>query len=189
MATLLLEIGCEELPAWACFEGASQLPDLCERHLGRPPDELYAGPRRLAVVLHDVEERTPDEWVKGPPEALAEQAAEGFARRHGVAVAELEPREGFLGVTIPGKPLADVLPSRLEQIVRGFAFSRTMRWDESGLRFPRPVRWICALLDDEPVEVGVAASGRVTYGHRFTYGALEIPSAGRYAETLREEAG
>jgi glycyl-tRNA synthetase beta chain len=186
MPSLLLEIGCEELPAWACTEAAAQLPDLCERHLGAAPDEVYAGPRRLAVVLHDVAERTPDEWVKGPPEALAERAAEGFARRHGVAVAELEARDGFLGVRVPGQPLADVLPARVEQVVRGFAFSRSMRWDSSGLRFPRPIRWVCALLDSEPVEVPVARSGRVSYGHRFTHGAVEIPSAGRYAETLRE---
>ena len=186
MPKLLLEIGAEELPAWACAEGAAQLPELCERHLGARPDELYAGPRRLAVVLNDLPERTPDEWVKGPPEALAERAAEGFARRHGVTAAELETREGFLGVTVPGKPLAEVLPERLEQVVRGLSFSRTMRWDESGLRFPRPVRWICALLDAEPVEVPVAPSGRISYGHRFTHGAVEIPSAGAYAETLRD---
>ena len=186
MTSLLLEIGCEELPAWACTEAAAQLPDLCERHLGAAPDEAYAGPRRLAVVLHDVAERTPDEWVKGPPEALAERAAEGFARRHGVAVAELEARDGFLGVRVPGQPLAEVLPARLEQVVRGFAFSRSMRWDDSGLRFPRPIRWVCALLDSEPVEVAVVRSGRVSYGHRFTHGAVEIPSAGGYAETLRE---
>jgi glycyl-tRNA synthetase beta chain len=185
MPKLLLEIGCEELPAWACTEGAAQLPELCERQLGRRPDELYAGPRRLAFVLHELEERTPDEWVKGPPEALAERAAEGFARRYGVAVSKLEAREGFLGVTVPGKPLAEVLPERLEQVVRGLSFSRSMRWDESGLRFPRPVRWICALLDAEPVEVPVAPSGRVSFGHRFTHGAVEIPSAGAYAETLR----
>ena len=186
MPKLLLEIGCEELPAWACEEGAAQLPELCERQLGRRPAELYAGPRRLAVVVDELEERTPDEWVKGPPEALAERAADGFARRHGVAVSDLEPRDGFLGVTVPGKPLAEVLPGRLEQLVRGFAFSRTMRWDEGGLRFPRPVRWICALLDSEPVEVPVAPSGRVSYGHRFTGSAVEVLSAGRYAETLRE---
>ena len=152
MPSLLLEIGCEELPAWACTEAAAQLPDLCERHLGAAPDEVYAGPRRLAVVLHDVVERTPDEWVKGPPEALAERAAEGFARRHGVAVAELEARDGFLGVTLPGQPIAEVLPARLEQVVRGFAFSRSMRWDDSGLRFPRPIeilqrRWCWACCD------------------------------------------
>jgi tetrameric-type glycyl-tRNA synthetase beta subunit len=185
MPKLLLEIGCEELPAWACEEAAAQLPALSERHLGSRPDELYVGPRRLALVLNDVDERTPDEWVKGPPVALADRAAEGFARRHGVAVADLERREGFLGVVVGGKPVAEVLPERLEQVVRGLAFSRTMRWDESGLRFPRPVRWICALLDSEPVGAPVAPSGRVSYGHRFTGGAVEIPSAGRYAETLR----
>ena len=186
MPDLLLEIGCEELPAWACSEAGAQLPDLCERYLGATPGEVYLGPRRLAVVLHEVAERTPDEWVKGPPEALADRAAEGFARRHGVAVAELEPRDGFLGVTVSGKPIAEVLPERLEQIVRGFSFSRSMRWDDSGLRFPRPIRWLCALLGSEPIHVPVVPSSRVSYGHRFTDGALEIPSPRRYAETLRE---
>ena len=188
MPKLLLEIGCEELPAWACEEGSAQLPELCERQLRRRPAEVYAGPRRLAVVVDELEERTPDEWVKGPPEALAERAAEGFARRHGVAVSELEPRDGFLGVTVPGKPLAEVLPERLEQIVRGFAFSRTMRWDERGLRFPRPVRWICALLDSEPVEVPVAPSGRVSYGRRFTHRRSRFRRPGRTPKRCARQA-
>src|ERR671937_1419634 len=77
MATLLLEIGCEELPAAACREAAEQLPALVERELGALPDRVFVGPRRLAVLLEDVPERTPDEWIKGPPEQLADKAAAG----------------------------------------------------------------------------------------------------------------
>jgi glycyl-tRNA synthetase beta subunit len=85
MATLLLEIGCEELPAGACREAAEQLPALVERELGARPEEVFVGPRRLAALV-DVDERTPDEWIKGPPENLAERAAAGFAKKHGVTV-------------------------------------------------------------------------------------------------------
>jgi glycyl-tRNA synthetase beta chain len=180
MATLLFEIGCEELPAWACREAEAQLPGLCERELGRRPDELLLGPRRLALLVRDLPERTPDEWIKGPPEHLRERAAEGFARKQGVAVADLDMRDGFLGVTRPGRALAEVLPERLEAIVQGLNFSKSMVWEVGGLRFARPLRWRLAKLDTADV-AGEGAS----YGHRFTHGRVEVPDAEAYAETLR----
>ena len=79
MPTLLLEIGCEELPAGACREAEEQLPVIAERELGLAPDSVFVGPRRLALLFEDVPERTPDEWIKGPPEQLADKAAAGFA--------------------------------------------------------------------------------------------------------------
>jgi glycyl-tRNA synthetase beta chain len=179
MATLLIEIGCEELPASACREAQAQLPELARRALGAEPTHVLVTPRRLALLVEDVPERTPDEWVKGPPLKMREQAAEGFARRHGVAVEELQERDGFLGVEVSGQPLAEVLPEQVEAIVRGLAFSKTMRWDDSGLRFPRPVRWRLAMVDDE------AVVGEATFGHRFASGRLEVPHASAYVETLR----
>ena len=168
MATLLVEIGCEELPAGACREAEAQLPMLVERELGARPDRVLVGPRRVAAVLLDVAERTPDEWVKGPPEQLAEKAAAGFAKRHGVEVEALVAREGFLGFERPGRPLAEALPEKADAIVRGFAFSKSMRWDDSGLRFSRPVRWTLVKLDGETVV------GDSSFGHRFAEGAVEI---------------
>ena len=180
MATLLFEIGCEELPAWACREAEAQLPGLCERELGRRPGELLLGPRRLALLVRDLPERSPDEWIKGPPENLRERAAEGFARKQGVAVGDLEVREGFLGVTRPGRALAEVLPERLEAIVQGLNFSKSMVWEAGGLRFARPVRWRLAKLDTADL-----AGDGASHGHRFTHGRVEVPDAEAYAETLR----
>ena len=180
MATLLIEIGCEELPASACREAEAQLPELALRALGAEPAQVLVTPRRLALLVEDVPERTPDEWLKGPPVKMREQAAEGFAKRHGVAVEELEERDGFLGVEVSGQPLAEVLPEQVETIIRGLAFSKTMRWDDSGLRFPRPVRWRLAMVD------GDAVVGEATFGHRFSSGRLEVPEASAYVETLRD---
>ena len=180
MPTLLLEIGCEELPAGACREAEAQLPVLSERELGAPPTHVFVGPRRLAVLLDGVSERTADEWIKGPPESLAEKAAAGFAKKHGVRPEDLVVRDGFLGIERPGQPLRDVLPERVEAIVRGLAFSKSMRWEDSGLRFARPVRWRLAKLDEETVV------GETSFGHRFTHGAVEIPDAKEYADRLRE---
>jgi glycyl-tRNA synthetase beta chain len=178
---LLFEIGCEELPASACREAEAQLAELCRKELGVEPAQIFAAPRRLAVSVDDLPERSEDEWVQGPPEHLRERAAEGFARKQGVPVEELEVRDGFLGVAVPGKPVAEGLSDRLEAIVRGLTFTKTMRWDESGLRFPRPVRWRCARLDGD----AVSGIGTTSYGHRFTHDAVEIPAAGEYASTLR----
>ena len=179
MATLLLEIGCEELPAGACREATEQLPELVERELGVRPERIFVTPRRIAVVLEDVAEQTPDEWLKGPPEELAEKAAAGFAKRHGVAVGDLVVRDGFLGVERPGQPLLEVLPERFDRIVRGLSFSKSMRWDDSGMRFSRPVRWTLAKLG------AATAVGETTRGHRFTSGAVDVPHAREYVEQLR----
>jgi glycyl-tRNA synthetase beta chain len=163
------------------YEAEAQLPTLVERHLGVRPDRVYVGPRRLAVLVAGLEEQSGEEWIKGPPVSLREQAAAGFAKRHGVAVEELEERDGFLGVTVQGQSLDTVLPARLDEIVRELRFGRTMRWDESGRRFPRPVRWTCARLGDAAVD----GHGTTTLGHRFTHGEIELQSAESYEEALR----
>jgi glycyl-tRNA synthetase beta chain len=131
-------------------------------------------------------EKTADAWLQGPPVALREKAAAGFAKRHGVEPHALEERDGFLGLAVPGRPLGDVLPERLAAIVRGLQFWKSMRWGPD-LRFSRPVRWTCAKLDGATVPVALdgIASGDTSYGHRFTHGAVTIESAGSYLETIR----
>ena len=179
MPTLLFEIGCEELPAGACREAEAQLPVLASASSGWRRTRL----RRAAAARADPRRHPgadPDEWIKGPPESLADKAAAGFAKRHGVRPEDLVVRDGFLGLERPGQPLRDVLPERMDAIVRGLCFGKTMRWDDCGIRFPRPVRWRLAKLDRETV------LGRTSFGHRFTQGEVEIEDAQRYGDRLRE---
>ncbi|HST16496.1 MAG TPA: glycine--tRNA ligase subunit beta [Gaiellaceae bacterium] len=186
MRKLLLEIGCEELPAAACMEAGLQLPALAREHLGVSPDELWLGPRRLAFPA-TVPDRTEDSWVQGPPEALRDRAAAGFAKRQGVDVGALSVRDGFLGVEVPGEPIEQALPERLAAIVTGLQFARSMSWG-AGFRFARPVRWICAKLDEQTIDVAIAGveTGGFSYGHRFTHsGRVEIHHAVEYLSVLR----
>jgi len=198
--TLLFEIGCEELPAAACETAAAQLPELVRAHVGGDGEpHVMVGPRRLAVLLHDVPDREPDrvERRRGPSEAIAfgaggapTPAAAGFARSNGVAVEELERDEGFVWATrrIEGRAAEERLPEALVAIVRGLAFPKTMRWDEGGLRFPRPVRWLCAKLDERTVPVALPGvpSGGSSHGHRFVAREIEIARADEYAPELRD---
>lgn len=186
MPSLLFEIGCEELPASACREAEREL---AERWLPVFGGEgaVLVGPRRLALHATALPEREPDAWIKGPPEHLRDKAAKGFAQKHGVTVKKLEVRDGFLGVVRPGRELAESLPERLSELVGTLAFSKSMVWEAGGLRFSRPVRWLCAKLDDETIELEVAgvASGGRTQGHRFSHGEVDVPHADAYADALR----
>jgi glycyl-tRNA synthetase beta chain len=80
-----------------------------------------------------------------------------------------------------------VLPERLAAIVTGLQFGKSMDWG-AGFRFARPVRWLCAKLEAETIDVALphVPSGGHSYGHRQTHpGPVEIPSAHAYLETLR----
>jgi glycyl-tRNA synthetase beta chain len=183
MPALLLEIGCEELPASAVEEAREQLPALAAEHLGAAPDEVLVGPRRLAVLLRDVPAETPAEWVAGPPVRVGEQAAEGFARKLGVSRGELVERDGVLGWSKPPEPLAAILPARVTTLVDALQFGKSMEWNDGDRRrrFSRPVRWILVKLD------GQTLLGSTSFGHRFGRGPVEITSAAAYADALRAE--
>ena len=73
MPSLLLEIGCEELPAWACDEAATQLRALCIERVEAEPIAVFVGPRRLAILTDDLPEQRLDETVYGPPETAAKR--------------------------------------------------------------------------------------------------------------------
>src|SRR5262245_43717986 len=177
--SLLLEIGCEELPSAAIYEAGRQLPGLVEEQLGAEPAELFLGPRRLAVLVRDLPAETQPEWIQGPPLRVGEKAAEGFARKLGIPRKQLVERDGALGWEKPPEPIASRLPERLGAIVDSLQFAKTMVWEPGGRRFPRPVRWLLAMLDDE------AVVGTTSFGHRFLAGPVELESADTYADTLR----
>jgi glycyl-tRNA synthetase beta chain len=177
--TLLYEIGCEELPSAAVYEAGRQLPELVAEHVGTEPSEIFLGPRRLAVLVRDLAAETPEEWVQGPPLKVGEKAAEGFARKVGVTREELVERDGAWGYLKPPQPLAGTLPERLDAILGGLQFGKTMVWEAGGRRFPRPVRWTLALLDD------IAILGTGSFGHRFAGGPVTVASAEGYADALR----
>jgi glycyl-tRNA synthetase beta chain len=185
LPTLLLEIGCEELPASACREAEAQLAELVRQQLEAEPTRVLVGPRRLAVVVDELPEAQ-EVWVRGPSSSAPERAREGFARKHGKRVDQLVERDGVLGTFVPARPLAD----RLQAVVESLSFGKAMVWVAGGHRFSRPVRWLLGKLDSETVSFESAGvrSGDVTFGHRFTSAEIEVPDAGAYLGLLRNAA-
>ncbi|HLM34026.1 MAG TPA: glycine--tRNA ligase subunit beta [Gaiellaceae bacterium] len=190
MSTLLLEIGCEELPAEFCSWAEEELRDRWLPAFGGE-GKVLVGPRRLTLLVQGFEPNAAGEEKRGPGTGIAfkddkpTQAAEGFARGLGIGVEELTVRDDYVWGRQSPPPLGD----RLWQVVEGLAAGKTMTWDrELDIRFPRPIRWICAKLDAETITVGPEAilSGDVSYGHRFASGPVEIPEASAYEAVLRE---
>ena len=169
MPSLLVEIGCEELPAAACYEAEAQLRDHVRAALGLEPTQVFVSPRRVAFLVEDAPAESAPTWVSGPPPSAPDTAKEGFARKHGVAPGDLEERDGRLGIELPGRPLAEVVKEQLDELVFGLSFSKSMRWRDDGRRFSRPVRWVLVKLDGETI------AGESSFGRRFVSGAVEIP--------------
>ena len=169
---LLVEIGCEELPASWLPGLTRQLGDAIKTRLGESrlhidaAIETFSTPRRLTVCVGKVAERQTDfeELVTGPPVSAAYDAsgqptgaATGFARKYGVEASALEqiqtPRGVYLGFRkkLRGKPAVDVLPDVLGAVLRDLSFPKAMHWDawiddgRGELLFGRPIRWILFL--------------------------------------------
>ena len=161
---LLLEIGCEELPAGFITPALRQLESLARESLGASRirfDSIAAmgTPRRLALTAAGLADRQDAETreLTGPAVRVAfdadgnpTNAARGFAKSAGLAVETLErittPKGEYLLARVhdAGKPTGEVLPGLLGQWITGITFPKTMHWNESG-RFARPVRWLAAL--------------------------------------------
>jgi glycyl-tRNA synthetase beta chain len=210
MATFLLEVGTEELPAAFVDEALNQwrsrIPkSLGDRALTPSRIEYYGTPRRLAVLVYGLPDRQPDqtEEVKGPSAQAAfkdgnpTKAAEGFAQKQGVTVAdfELRPTEKgefvFVRKVIAGQAIADILQILVPEWITGLDGKRFMRWAEGDLRFPRPIRWLVALLDDcvLPIELSNGSQGcksdRQSQGHRVLHPQpVEISTAESYTNVL-----
>ncbi len=169
-ASLLLEIGVEELPASFVDGALAALPDLTTTRLaalrlGHGAVRVLGTPRRLAVLVDAVATRQDDvdEEVVGPPETAAfkdgqpTKAAEAFANKLGVPVASLvvadRPAEGRQKAgryvvgrrAFKGAPATEVLGAALTELCGAIPFRKSMRWGSGTTAFGRPVQWLVAL--------------------------------------------
>jgi glycyl-tRNA synthetase len=185
-ATVALELGTEELPpreldtALAHFRTA--LPDALARAGVDMGSMSVAGtPRRIAVVAEGLRRASGGgaQVARGPRADVAwdengepTKAGAGFARKHGLAPEDLDrvEHEGveYAAATVQPERLAALVTRALGEVSGKVPFAETMRWNESGVAFSRPVRWIVALIDDAllPFAFAGVGAGRTTRGFR-----------------------
>ena len=188
---LLLEIGCEELPASWLPGLTHQIGEIVAMQLREhrlPPEspvETFSTPRRLTVRVVRIPERQTDleELVSGPPVSAAFKpdgtptpAASGFAAKQGVEVGALErvttPKGEYIAFRRKqrGKATVDVLPAVLGDTLRGISFPKLMHWDamlEDGrgeLLFGRPIRWLLFIYGGRVVPFTIARTAGAQTG-------------------------
>ena len=219
MADFLLEIGLEEVPArmiaGAEAELGRRVSDLLKRERLLAPEAnpeasvvakvtTYSTPRRLGVLVEGVLAKQVDteEVLTGPSWKVAFKdsdptaAAQAFAKKAGVAVAELKkvisPKGEYVGATVkrPGRTANEILAAELPAQVLAIYWAKNMYWRAGKPeRFVRPVRWVVAMIDAAvvPLEIAGIAAGNASRGHRVLHGEapVAIDAANAYKEALR----
>ncbi len=207
-ATLLLEIGVEELPAHNVSQAQTQLQKILpealkEARITHGEIAWIATPRRIAAVVQQVAtvQNPVDEMVKGPGAKVAfdkdgkpTQAALAFAKRFGVEPGALQIIEDGKTSYVyaphheDGKPSVAVLATLLPHVVSKLTFEKTMRWNASNVAFARPLQWFIGMLGNQPIHFEYAgiASGATSTGVRgLGSPRFEVDAADNYASLLR----
>jgi glycyl-tRNA synthetase len=214
-ADFVLEIGVEELPVQDIDAGAKSLRDLFEKDvfaahkLTHLAVEVFGTPRRLTVHVSDLAPREPDSLaeVKGPPESAAfdkdgkpTPALLGWARKNGLDAADealtreklVQERNGgryvYARKETAGLATTSLFSGLLPELISNVKFDKSMRWNDSGVLFSRPIRWLVALYGDSviPFEYAGVSSGSVTRGLRPDDSPeIEIHAASQYLDEIR----
>lgn len=202
---VLLEIGCEELPVEYIAPALRQMQTLAadkltEARLEYASLETEATPRRLVLFVRGLATAQPQQvkTIQGPTTAVAYKpdgtltpAGEGFVRKTGLKPEQIEVKDGRLTarVTEESRSARELLPGILGEIISCLTFPKSMRWEASGVRFARPVRWLLALLGSEalPVKFADIVAGRHTRLHPLHAPLLaEVPDVASYTGILEK---
>ncbi len=190
---LLIEIGCQEIPAGIAPMMGQALADavhaLLQSHgIDSDAPRLGITPRRLLLHIAACPTMQADreETVWGPPEHIAydadgepTKAALGFAKKTGIALENFELADKGDGKarymravrTIRGRKVSDIIAEAMPEIIRKLPSPKQMRWRDGDARndaFIRPICWIVARLGDTVIPFSYAgiASGSRSMGHR-----------------------
>ncbi|RJX76578.1 glycine--tRNA ligase subunit beta [Pseudomonas sp. LS-2] len=200
----LVELGTEELPPKALNTLGDAFLAGIEKGLQAAgltysAKQVYAAPRRLAVLITELSTQQPDRSVNldGPPRQAAfdaegnpTQAALGFAKKCGVDLSEIDQSGPKLrySQSIAGKPTASLLPTIIEDSLNDLPIPKRMRWGARKEEFVRPTQWLVMLFGDQVIDCTILAqtAGRESRGHRFHHPEnVRISSPANYASDLR----
>jgi len=200
----LVELGTEELPPKALATLGDAFLAGIEKGLqaaglNYTGKQVYAAPRRLAVLIRQLDVQQPDRSINidGPPLQAAfkdgepTQAALGFAKKCGVDLSEIDQSGAKLRFSqhIPGKSTVGLLPTIVEDSLNDLPIPKRMRWAASREEFVRPTQWLVMLLGDQVVDCTILSqkAGRESRGHRFHHPEnVVITTPANYVEDLRK---
>ncbi len=200
----LLELGTEELPPKLLQQLSNALTSnltaqLDELNLSYSKVDSFATPRRLAVLVSDLQLQQNDQTIerKGPAVNAPDQAVEGFAKSCGISKADLKQKTFgkadyyFFTKEQKGLKTQDLLQDIVETAIKKIPITRAMRWGDLDFNFVRPTHWLVMMLGSDIVKATVMGlnSSNTTRGLRFTgEQTFAINSATDYRQTLFNKA-
>lgn len=207
-ADFLLELGTEELPPKALKTLIAALEEniaagLQAHELTYRAIRSFAAPRRLAVIVEDLIEATPQKElvVWGPPRTVAfdaagkpTKAAIAFAEKNQIALDALTAESDgkveklVARITTQGKETCSLLGEIVETAFARLPIAKRMRWGSKRTEFVRPAHWLVMLYGYDIVDADVLGlrANRCTRGHRFHYNQeLQLERADEYLDKLK----
>ncbi len=207
MRDTLVEIGVEELPHAVCKPSLDEfctsfMSTLKEMRLEHGEVDRFGTPRRLCLLIRDVQERQDDFRVekRGPSYEKAyvdgkpSKALLGFLSGNSIEEKDTVIRDTENGryiyavQEIEGRDAVELLPEILKGVLGSIRFPKSMRWESTGFSFSRPIRWIVFLFGQEiiPFEIAGVCASRYTFGHRaYSDRGIEIRKPKDYEKKLR----
>lgn len=195
MADLLLELFSEEIPARMQAAAEQHLADILIAHIRQDAVwvKKFSTPRRLALIISSLPEKQTDipTELKGPKVGAPEAAIQGFLKRTGLTLDQLEQRDGayFAKIEQKGRPTAEVLKEAIEKTLAEFPWPKSMRWGSGSTNWVRPLHSILCIFDGKviPVEFAGVKASNTTRGHRFLApDVITINSASEYEAALEK---
>lgn len=177
-ATLLIEIGVEELPDSFISIGNNSFQELLttlfkDHGLSYTSLQMFSTPRRLGCLVEDLDMVTPlkTESKKGPQVSslfsennLISEQGKNFFKRFQITLSRKEELEAFSQFSIKkinnteyvfikkqlgNEPTFKILQNNFIKILSNIYFPKKMFWNASHFYFARPIRWLVAMLDDQ----------------------------------------
>ena len=204
MSIYLLEVGTEELPYKFIPQAIEQLNSgftnfLNDNKVKFSDIKVYATPRRLALIVEGLEDKTADEEkiVKGPIKNVAfdengnlTKAGEGFARKNNITKEDLYIEDNYVHakIIVKGKSISELLAQNVPSIFMKLQGAHFMRWGYNDEKFSRPIKWIVSILDNEEVKIKIIDKESSIYsrGHRFADQQVRINNPKEYVEAMRK---
>lgn len=221
MKDLFIEIFTEEIPSSFLVNSIESLKSIVEKCLHAKgvdykQTEIFSTPRRLAVLIHDVEEKSKDELLeqKGPlyeaayKDGKVTPAGNGFLKSNGIdesVIATLNHDEKTNALYLKniggkdylyikkekyGTDTKEIIKENFLDIINAVKFPKKMRWGDGDFAFVRPVHNINLMFGSDVIDVNVNGihSNNQVFGHRLLSPEGEVLASGKdYEKTLEKK--
>ncbi len=188
MPNLLLEIGCEEIPARFMPDLLADFKDKAEEvfkeeKLSFTNIQTLGTAQRIILFVEDLAKQQDDQFLeqKGPPCDIVfdkgnnlTPAGQGFLKKYQVTISEtFKKSDGkkeylYARVEKKGQKTTAILSNLINRIITSLYLPIEMRWGQGETKFIRPIHWVLGLYGKETIKgdvFGIKISN-ATYGHR-----------------------